>query len=679
MKLRQKLIVGYIGIAIVMIVAGYSSVKIYIDIRKKVVELTTDSMDVFGNAEDLIRALEHSQKSMSALINNKPKIVYTYSLTSSDVRKAAGEHEQIAQKLKTDLDKLESLLSPLIKITRDDKGSDKNNSLHSGDEKLKDLLALRKKHFYYHWKYLSHFINLAEEFPDQADTFFEKTLEPHYRENILPVIQGYWESKKDARERKIGIIVKKYIPNASVIIIASTTLTLISIFFLGLWVSHTVSMPLRQLTDAAEEIGKGQLKTRIDINSHDEVGILANAFNRMALDLSKTTVSKTYVDNIIESMLDTLIVLNPDTTIRTINNAALSLLGYSESEIIGKPITDILIESNSGIPILNVQNTKDSQGNLEKIYLSKLGERIPVTVSQSVMLDENDEIDGIVCVARDIRERKRTEIALKTAYNELERRVDERTVELLSSNMKLKKEIAERKRTEDALRQSEKRLRKLSSHIITAQERERRRISMELHDDLGQSLSLLKVQLSSIQNEVANDEIEVLSYLQETRQYLDFIIENVRRLSKDLSPSVLEDLGLTAAIEWLINDFSKHCKLDIIREIEPIDNFLPLENHIILYRIFQEIMANIAKHSYAKQVHIQIKSYKKVISILVSDDGKGFDLNRLSTLNASEKGMGLAAMQERILMLGSSLNIETVRGKGTRIKFKIPFGKEELV
>ncbi len=679
MKISQKLIAGYLAIALVMGGLMYLSVRVYIDISNEVVELKADSLDVAGTAENLIRVLENSQNSMQDLINNKPEISYIYSMTSSELGVSVAEREQIEQRLKADLDKLKYLLTPLIKTTHQEEKPPRDINRQHGGEKLKDLLDLRKKHFYYHWKYLSHFINLADELPAQADAFFTKTLEPHYRENIQPVIQGYWKNKEVEREKQISRIIHKSIPNASIIIIVSTTLSLLSILILGLWVSNYLSKPLRQLADAALKIGKGQLETRIDIQSRDEVGILADAFNRMATDLSKTTVSKTFVDNIIESMLDALIVINPDITIRTINQATLDLLGYDEHELIGKPVSDILIEENAEISSIDNLMSESSFGAVEKNYLTKTGERIPVTISKALLYDEHAKIEGIVWVARDIRERKRSEKVIQNAYEEMESRVDERTKELLTANELLKREIGEHKRTEVALRQSEHRLRSLSSHIISAQEKERRHISMELHDDLGQSLSLLKVQLSSIQNRLDSATAVIFDDIQETRQYLDVVIENVRRLSKDLSPSLLDDFGLTAAVELLLDDFVKHCDFNVFREIESMEEVFTLEKQIILYRIFQEIMTNIAKHANASHVHIQIKLNNSFMTVTVTDNGGGFNLDQLSAMHAAEKGMGLSAMQERVLMLGSSLDISTQQGRGTRIHFEIPIGEEALI
>ncbi len=137
-----------------------------------------------------------------------------------------------------------------------------------------------------------------------------------------------------------------------------------------------------------------------------------------------------------------------------------------------------------------------------KRNLTRDGRKIPVLFSGAVMYGDNGEIEGIVCAARDIVERKEAEVALQSAYDEMELRVEKRTAALLQVNKQLQHEIEKHQRAAKALRESKNRLRFLSSHILKAQEKERRRISLELHDELGQSLSLLKMKIGSIQRKL---------------------------------------------------------------------------------------------------------------------------------------------------------------------------------
>ena len=183
-----------------------------------------------------------------------------------------------------------------------------------------------------------------------------------------------------------------------------------------------------------------------------------------------------------------------------------------------------------------------------------------------------------------------------------------------------------RKLAEEALKDSRKKLRLLSSHLLQAQEKERRRISMELHDELGQALTVLKLQLGSINKKLPLESVTIRQDIQNTLKYVDLIIDNVRRLSHDLSPSILEDLGLDAALRLLIKEFVKHSNLQISCDVTPIDQLFSKENQIIIYRIFQETFTNIERHSQALRIWISVKHRDGTVTFSIKDDGKGFDV-----------------------------------------------------
>ena len=233
-------------------------------------------------------------------------------------------------------------------------------------------------------------------------------------------------------------------------------------------------------------------------------------------------------------------------------------------------------------------------------------------------------------------------------------------------------DITKRKQMEGALRESGKRLQFLSSHLLTAQERERRRISIELHDELGQALTVLKLQVRSIERKLRKDQKALREDCEDTLRYVDQIIENVRRLSRDLSPSILEDLGLSAALRWVIDDISRHYDIETSVEMEDIRDLFSQEAQIIIYRVFQEALANTGKHANATHVSIVIEKKDGSVSFLMEDNGKGFDVEYVRAQASTEKGLGLAAMDERVRMLGGSLDIWSEEGTGTRITFTVP-------
>jgi signal transduction histidine kinase len=228
---------------------------------------------------------------------------------------------------------------------------------------------------------------------------------------------------------------------------------------------------------------------------------------------------------------------------------------------------------------------------------------------------------------------------------------------------------------EEALRDSEKRLRSLSSQLLKAQEKERKRLSIELHDELGQALALLKHRLRSIRKKLHEDQTVLHAECEDTNKYVDQIIDNVRRLSRDLSPSILEDLGLSSALRWLIEDFGKRHAMHTSLDIGDIDHLFSQEAQTNLYRIFQEALTNISKHAGASHVSFVVKKQNGRVNFLMQDDGKGFDVAQVKEMQSFEKGMGLAAMEERVHMLGASLDLRSEQRKGTRVSFTIPIRK----
>ena len=236
-------------------------------------------------------------------------------------------------------------------------------------------------------------------------------------------------------------------------------------------------------------------------------------------------------------------------------------------------------------------------------------------------------------------------------------------------------DTTKRKLMQNALQESAERLRLLSSHLLTARERERRRISLELHDDMGQVLTALKLQLRSLERGLREDQQALRADCEHAVCYVDQIIDNVRRLSRDLSPSILEDLGLSAALRWLTDDVCRHYNIEFSVEIQDVDDLFSKEAQIIIYRIFQEALTNIGRHAHATHVSVVVKKKDGNPYFMVKDNGNGFDVEDVRAKACTEKGLGLEAMDERVRMLGGSLEIWSEPGAGTRITFTVPIGE----
>jgi PAS domain S-box-containing protein len=239
-------------------------------------------------------------------------------------------------------------------------------------------------------------------------------------------------------------------------------------------------------------------------------------------------------------------------------------------------------------------------------------------------------------------------------------------------------DTTERKLAEQALLESERKLRLLSSHLLEAQEKERRRIASELHDELGQALTVLKLQLRNIIKMIPTDPWRTKTDCQNANDYVDQIIENVRRLSQDLCPSYLEDFGLDDSIKMIADDFAKHTQIKVSISGQKIDRLFPLESRILIYRIFQEALTNIQKHSQAKVVSILIQKNDSRINFQLSDDGKGFIGKPKEKTDSIHRGLGMKTMEERVRILGGELVVSSSVGIGTRIAFSIPFHEVKI-
>jgi signal transduction histidine kinase len=256
--------------------------------------------------------------------------------------------------------------------------------------------------------------------------------------------------------------------------------------------------------------------------------------------------------------------------------------------------------------------------------------------------------------------------------------VEKRTAELTAANALIQAEAAERLQTCEALKKTELQLLDLSSKLLRAQEIERKRISMELHDELGQALSVMKLRIRVIERGLQEDQGLVREGCEELLEYIDETIENVRRLSLDLSPTILEDLGLTSALCWLVGNFTRVANMEIISDIAEIDHLFPQNHWITIYRVMQEALTNTGKHSHAENVSVFIRRHEEKVIFSVEDDGKGFDLKRALLKNTAERGLGLATMTERVRVMGGVIDLWSQEGKGTRIVFSVPVENGEV-
>jgi PAS domain S-box-containing protein len=240
-------------------------------------------------------------------------------------------------------------------------------------------------------------------------------------------------------------------------------------------------------------------------------------------------------------------------------------------------------------------------------------------------------------------------------------------------------DITARKHAEEALKESQENLRRLYNRLIRVQEDERRRISQELHDEMGQTLLGMKLRISGVKEKLGKlkprkEQKGMVADCDQLLQFLQAMVENIRQLSRDLSPAILEDLGLSAAIKNLCDEFCRnHGNIENCAcTIEEIDNLLPPPDQINLYRIIQESFTNIGKHSEANRLALTLMRKKNRLAFDLWDNGVGFDPEEILRRHPGAKGLGLATLDERVRTLGGALRIESKKGEGTRLWFEVP-------
>jgi PAS domain S-box-containing protein len=336
---------------------------------------------------------------------------------------------------------------------------------------------------------------------------------------------------------------------------------------------------------------------------------------------------------LVETMGEGLSMIDDNDRILYVNESYCRLLGYSREEMIGRRLTEFA--EGEDRTILENQLKKRREGvraSYEITWSRKDGRRVAAIVSPVPLFDETGRYKGSIGVNTD---------------------------------------ITDRKKMEGALRDSENRLKVVSLQLLDAQEEERRRISRELHDELGQALTAMKYRLRFMEKHLREDQPDIRRECQEGLQHVDQTLEEVRRLSRDLSPSVLEDLGLLSAIRSLLKTTGIPHEMDVSPDSQDVDSVLPAKTQIVVYRMLQEALTNVFRHANASRVELRIRNTGASLVIEAEDDGKGFDVERVLK-NPGARGLGLVSMQERARMLGGALRIVSQEGRGTCVTLTLP-------
>jgi PAS domain S-box-containing protein len=374
----------------------------------------------------------------------------------------------------------------------------------------------------------------------------------------------------------------------------------------------------------------------------------------------------------LSSITDFAYIFDRDGRFIYANQPLLDLWGRSLDEAVGKNFFDLQYEDDLATRLQQqIQQVIDTRQGIrdETPYTSPTGVEGFYEYIFTPVFAADGTVEVVAGSTRDYTERKRIEEAirrsealLQKSHEELERRVVERTAALSEMNAILQEEVRERRRIEGERVE-------LLRRLVFAQEDERRRIAREMHDQFGQQLTVLKMKLDALREDCGEhmNLCEQLEALQAIAGQLD---ADVDHMVWEMRPTVLDDLGLQAALSSHIRNWSKHFGIPVELHASGMDkDRLTPEIETALYRIAQEALNNIAKHAQAAHVAIVLERRADQVSLIIEDDGVGFDLQQV--FGADDKGVGLIGMRERAALVGGAIEIESQPNVGATVVVRI--------
>ncbi|OPY66850.1 MAG: Signal transduction histidine-protein kinase/phosphatase DegS [Syntrophorhabdaceae bacterium PtaU1.Bin034] len=421
---------------------------------------------------------------------------------------------------------------------------------------------------------------------------------------------------------------------------ASTKRLLLIIAFTGILMTSVLSALLSQritsafgkVVRAARVISTGDLSYRIPVMStRDELEVLADSFNNMAEKLEENIralkESEEKYSTLVEYANDGIAIIHHNRFVFA-SRRFCEIIGYGQDEIIGMESLSIVAE--------------DSVEYVKERYTKRLrGEDVP-----------NVHEAQFVCKNGDLK------------YLEVSAAVIEYKNE--KSTLVVYRDIAERK-------QYQENLKRLSEQLLSTQEEERKRISQELHDEIGQALSAMNINVEILEKGMGRSKLERQQRLEDLKKLILKTIDDIHRISYNLRPYLLDNFGLIPALRWYSETFQERTGVTVTLCAEGKWQDLDPSLETIIYRVAQEALTNVAKHAEANRVLMGLEHAPACIRISIEDDGKGFDTaHEHGNRNFSKGGLGIFGIRERLSTLNGTFAIESALGGGTRLLIEIP-------
>jgi two-component system sensor histidine kinase DegS len=383
---------------------------------------------------------------------------------------------------------------------------------------------------------------------------------------------------------------------------------------------------------------------------------------------------------IAETSPDIIFQIDPKGTIVYCSPSIQRILGYAPAETEGVLFRRYVSPSERPAVRANFQQLilGEEIRSFNVSIRSKSGTPIPLEINASPLLRAG-KVEFILGIARDITGRKAMEDDLREARDELEVRIRQRTAELQEANEALRAEVEKRKRFEEALRGSTQKIlleserrRFLSGKLVDTIEGDRRDVAMYLHDEIGQMLATLKMDIEMLGDDAFKTKVQPKEKLGQIREKILTIMGYIRDISKKLRPDTLDTLGLIPSLRSLIRTFKEENNLSIDFFHGEIPEGFDSGKALAVYRIIQEALNNVSKHAKATEVFVNLVAKNDSILLSVEDNGKGFDYEKMMETAATGDSSGIMIMRERAVHAGGELSVESKIGKGTQVMLEMP-------